>query len=480
MPDAMRSDASVLNQSIFQDLAEWAKKTPRLLNQLYESPHAVQCVFRALPPIARLYVSRVMYVPSQEAHVTVESFKQCLRRRQRAYDRHDAAIRALKALHVFVEVETLVDGSDQMETRLQLNDKFAENLRRSVTYAVEPVFGGPCDDIQIVDSESQQVAMDQMDKFSASRLEKILNFLVESNGTNAPGGNVVQALVRTGILERRREGLCITSAGFQFLLKDSFAQLWVLLRSIVNTQFQGKELDALDLIFKLSFACPGREYRDPGLSRVQRELLSEVHELGVVMLGEDDSFCPTMVGVRLLSSASRISPGPLSTSGGSSMVKTAGEIEIFVETNFRVYAYTTSNFQTNLLALFTHMRYRLPSMVVGHLTRDAVRRALMNGITGDQIIGYLNAHAHPRMKKGVIPSNVSDEIRLWEAEQERVQTAPGVLLSDFQSQGGFDRVLSYAKDLGAALWSDRDRLRMVVTRDAYNSVKGFVKTHGIQ
>lgn len=481
MPSVMRSDpTAVLSQSIFQDLAEWASNSPRLLNRLYESPHAVQCVFRALPPIARLYVSRIMYVPSNEAHVTVDSFRQCLRRRQRAYDRHDAAIRALKALHVLVHVETLIDGSDRMETRLQLNDRFVENLRKSVTYAVEPVFGGPCEDVQIVDDSSQQAVLKRMDEFSATKLDKILNFLVESSGANAPGGTIVRALVGRGILESKPGGLCITSSGFQFLLKDSFAQLWVLLRSIINTQFQGKELDALDLIFKLSFACPGREYRDPQVSRVQRELLSDLHELGIVMLGEDESFRPTTVGVRLLSSASRIQSGPASTVDASSMVKIAGEIEIFVETNFRVYAYTTSSFQTNLLALFTHLRYRLPSMVVGHLTRDAVRAALMSGITADQIIGYLNAHAHPRMREGVIPPNVSDEIRLWEAEQERVQTALGVLLSDFRSRDAFERVLSYANDLGGTLWSDGDRLRLIVAREAYDSVKGFVRSNGLQ
>lgn len=475
----MRSDSvPALSQSIFEDLAEAAAKSKRLITRLYESPHAVQCVFRALPPMARLYVARIMYLPSNEV-VSVDSFRQCLRRRQRAYDRHDSAILALKALHVLVEVETLVDGPGRMETRLQLNDKFAENLRRSVTYGVEPVFGGPCDDIEIVDEESREVVTRKMDEFSAAKLDRILNFLVESNGSNAPGGTVVQALAQAGILESKAIGLCITSSGFQFLLKDSFAQLWVLLRSIVNTQFRGEELDAWELIFKLSFACPGKEYRDPHLSKCQQKLMSELHELGIVRLGEDATFRPTTVGVRLLTSASRIQSGPASTADASSMVKIAGEIEIFVETNFRVYAYTTSNFQTNLLALFTHMRYKLPSMVVGHLTRDAVRRALMSGITGDQIIGYLNAHAHPRMKKGVIPSNVSDEIRLWEAEQERVQTTPGVLLSDFESQEAFEKVMSYAYDLGASVWSDRDRLKVIVAREAYGSVRGFMNSNDL-
>lgn len=385
---------------------------------------------------------------------------------------------ALKALRILIEPPIDVDAR-AAELNLRLNHRFLASLRKTLTYSVEPVFGGPLDEGADDGLEARTALHQHMNAFAAEKLERILNFLVEANGTNAPDGNIVNALVTTGILETRREGLCITSAGFQFLLKDSFAQLWVLVRSLIVTEFTGRQLDALELIFSLSFACPGRQYQGDSLNRAQIELLAELHELGIVILEEDHKFRPTTVGVQLLSSASRISSGPTSNTDVT-VVKTAGEIEIFVETNFRVYAYTTSNFQTNLLALFTHMRYRLPSMVVGHLTRDAVRRALMNGITADQIIGYLNAHAHPRMKKGVIPSNVSDEIRLWEAEQDRVQTRPGVLLNEFQSEVNFDQVLEYSNDLGATLWSNPGRRMLVVDSRSYEHVKGFVKTKGIQ
>lgn len=472
MPSA-RSRTLDLNRTIFQDLADWAKETPELLDHLYESAHAVQSIFRAIPPIARLYVTRLLHIPSHESAPSIDSFRKCLRRRQRAVDRHDAAVRALKALRILVP-EPGGDG------RLRLHARFAAQLRRSVAYAVDPVFGGPSEDVVMVDNESPAAVVAELDQFAAAKLERVLNYIVESNGSNTPGGKIVHALIRSGLLETGHQGMCITSMGFQFLLKDSFAQLWVLLRSIVLTQFHKYQLDALDLIFKLSFACPGREYRDQSLSQAQNELLAELHEVGIVKLDKSDySFWPTMIGVRLLSQANRVSSGPTAISEPSSMKKTAGEIQIFVETNFRVYAYTTSTFQTNLLALFTHMRYRLPGMVVGHLTRDAVRQALQSGITGDQIIGYLNAHGHPRMKNGVIPTNVSDEIRLWEAEQDRVKTVPGVLFGDFSSHVDFEQVLSYANDMGAVLWSNPVRRQLVVAKDSYESVKSFVRTNGI-
>lgn len=474
MPSTPRSDSIILSRSIFQDLAEWAVETPVLLDRLYHSPHAVQSIFRALPPVARLYVARLLHIPQHEAAPSIDTFRACLRRRQRAYDRHDAAVRALKALRVLLPEES-GDG------RLVLNQLFASQLRKAVANVVDPVFGGPSEQIEVVGSDEKRELLAQLDQFAARKLEKILNYVVESNGTNEPAGRVVDALQKSGLLEYTRGGLCITSAGFQFLLKDSLAQLWVLLRAILVTQFPGMQLEAVDFIFKLSFSCPGLEYRDPNLTRAQNELLVELNELGVLKLDKSDySFLPTTIGVRVLNQANRMAAGPTAVSEASSLTKTAGEIEIFVETNFRVYAYTTSSFQTNLLSLFTHLRYRLPSMVVGHLTRDAVRQALQSGITGDQIIGYLNSHAHPRMKNGAIPSNVSDEIRLWEAEQDRVKTEPGSLLTDFTTAENYNRVLEYANDIGAVIWKNTSKGQLVVSADGYESVKAFVGAHNIQ
>lgn len=378
-------------------------------------------------------------------------------------------------MRVVVEPPINVDNPIK-DGRLPLNHTFLMNLRSLVTYDVNPVFHGGVEEGQPVSDQ----LMDSLNRFAATKLERVLNYLVEANGMSEPGGGVVGALLYGGILEERREGLCITSVGFQFLLKDSYSQMWALVRAMLRSRFEGREIDMVEVLFRLRFAGVGRGYAMSSIDGGERELIHELHELGVVKVetvgGGIDGFRVTPIGGRMLGMAGREGKA----GDGSGIARTAGEIEIFVETNFRVYAYTNSSFQTNLLGLFTHLRYRLPSMVVGHLTRDSVRRALMNGITGDQIIGYLNAHAHPRMKKGVIPSNVSDEIRLWEAEQDRVQTRPGVLLSDFQSQANFHQVLEYSNDLGATLWSNVHRLQLVVEGLSYERVKAFVKKNGLQ
>ena len=75
---------------------------------------------------------------------------------------------------------------------------------------------------------------------------------------------------------------------------------------------------------------------------------------------------------------------------------------ILIETNFKVYAYTSSPLQIAILSLFISMQTRFPNMVVGSLTRDSVREALTRGISAEQIVFYLTSHAHPEMRTSVL------------------------------------------------------------------------------
>ena len=92
--------------------------------------------------------------------------------------------------------------------------------------------------------------------------------------------------------------------------------------------------------------------------------------------------------------------------------------------------------QTAVLNLFVCKKWRFPNLVVGAITRESVRKALVNGIMADQvrlgilfecplqwglelitrlrpegdinnhsahqIISYLTTYAHPQMRKNVI------------------------------------------------------------------------------
>lgn len=456
--------ARALNDTIFNDLQEWGLHAPESLDGLYSSPFAVRCVFNALPPLARQYVMRLLYVSPKTMNITVGTFSKSLRRRQRAHDRHELSLRALKAFRVAFVSD---DGT------VSLNTSFAAQIRSILAGNMPPPFGGHIRDTAFGTDHIPQT--NALERFSAKRLERILNYLVESNGSDSPSNSILHALVHMNILDDGREGLCISSTGFQFLLKDSFSQLWVLLRSVIGQQHQGAEFQILNFIFQLSFTTAGALYTDNDLGSENLLFLSSLDDLGIIQLDENSMFRPTSVGTAMMAAASRITTGPSKQSmisRGVSNASTAGDVRIVVETNFRVYAYTSSAFQMNLLGLFTHLRYRLPNLVVCHLTRDAVRRALISGISADQIIAYLNAHADARSKKGMIPSNVSNEIRLWEGEQERVRDTKGVMIS-FDSIDEFNRVLALADELDACLFRNehRDKPIVIVAADAYPAIK---------
>ena len=71
----------------------------------------------------------------------------------------------------------------------------------------------------------------------------------------------------------------------------------------------------------------------------------------------------------------RVSDGGFSGDDGETKT-VAAEGHVIVETNYRVYAYTSSLVEMEILRLFTRADYRLPNLYVGMLTRESVQNAL--------------------------------------------------------------------------------------------------------
>lgn len=54
---------------------------------------------------------------------------------------------------------------------------------------------------------------------------------------------------------------------------------------------------------------------------------------------------------------------------------------IIVESNFKVYAYTSSPLYQAILKLFMEEHYRFQNLIVGSLTRNSLKEAFKKGIT---------------------------------------------------------------------------------------------------
>jgi len=110
------------------------------------------------------------------------------------------------------------------------------------------------------------------------------------------------------------------------------------------------------------------------------EVLSFLFMLSTMELGRASSrrFSPTRLATTLTSS---LPPLPTATKTGG----TKDQGFIVLETNYRLYAYTDNPLQTAVLNLFVSIKWRFPNLVVGAITRESVRKALVNGIMADQV-----------------------------------------------------------------------------------------------
>ncbi|GAY69114.1 hypothetical protein CUMW_269530 [Citrus unshiu] len=159
----------------------------------------------------------------------------------------------------------------------------------------------------------------------------------------------------------------------QWELMDTNAQLWYIVREYIsNSQERGiNQADLISFLLELSFHVAGEAYNLNTLSEIQR-----------------------------------------------------------METNFRMYAYSTSKLHYEILRLFSKIEYQLPNLIVGATTKESLNNAFENGITTEQ------QNAHPRVADRIpsIPENVCDQIRLWESDLNRVEMTPAHYYDEFPSR----------------------------------------------
>lgn len=99
--------------------------------------------------------------------------------------------------------------------------------------------------------------------------------------------------------------------------------------------------------------------------------------------------------------------------------------------------------------------------------KDTVGNALMNGMTGDQNISYLNTHGYSFMKKRVIPLSVSDEMRLPKVDQNQEQMIYAILLSDINTNG---TVSAHKEHIVRKSWTHLNYLKLFESKVIYDNL----------
>ncbi|XP_033929465.1 general transcription factor IIH subunit 4 isoform X1 [Melopsittacus undulatus] len=429
--------------------------SPPVLDRLYGHPATCLAVFRELPALAQTGIMRMLFLEQPLPQAAVGLWVKKEHSKEQAESRE--VLLGLRLWHP----HTLPGGLPGVG----LHPNFRHNLRLAL------LGGGKAwsDDTSQLGPDRHARDVQALDRYAEERWEVILHFMVGSPSA-AVSQDLAQLLIQAGLMKSDGgDAPCITSAGFQFLLLDTPAQLWYfILQYLRGAEARGMDLvEILSFLFQLSFSTLGKDYSVEGMSESLLNFLQHLREFGLVFQRKRKSrrFYPTRLAIALAS-------GPSGTPPESS-----ARGFILVETNYRIYAYTDSELQVALIALFSELLYRFPNLVVAQVTRDSVQAAIANGITADQIIHFLRTRAHPVMAKQtpVLPPTITDQIRLWELERDRLRFSEGVLYNQFLSQVDFEVLRDHARALGVLVFEHPGRRLMVVTPGGHPDVKRFWK-----
>lgn len=458
-------------------LQEYLKaKATSTVEALYNHPSICLAVYRELPEIARQFVIRILFVEQPVPQAVITSWTSQLYAKE-----HSLATSMLSDLAIWRSA-AIPGGLPAWE----LTPTFKKNLKIALLGG-----GRPWSISNSLETDSKARDVDFLDNYAISRWRCVLHYMVGASGalkdTESEGisPDAVRILLTANLMKRdENDGTpVITRQGFQYLLLDTKTQVWHFMLQYLDTCEQRgiNFAECLSMLFQLSFATLGRDYSSEGLSAGLLTFLQHLREFGLVYQRKRKAgrFYPTRLALNICNKQSTLST---ITENECHQDK----CNIIVETNYRIYAYTDSNLQVALLGLFTELLYRFPNLVVGVMTRDSVRQAFRGGITADQIISYLEQHAHPNMlngenrsinSKSLLPPTVVDQIKLWENERNRFTFTEGVAYNQFLSQSDFITLRDYAQSINVLMWQQERTRTMVVTKAGHEDVKKFWKRY---
>ncbi|GAY56313.1 hypothetical protein CUMW_170910 [Citrus unshiu] len=408
----------------FMDMV--ASLTARDLNKLYENPFICEAILRSLPPLAKKYVFQMLYIDGAIPAKTMEEWVL-----PDGFTKHKVAIDRLVQLRLFSEEK-------KKETTYRLNSTFQSNLQKHLinggALPREPMPSG---------ITARLPTLEDLEAYAIGQWECFLLQLISSAQAERPtnfSSSMMKVFQRGLLIQRDKEAPRLTESGFQFLLMDTNAQLWYIVREYIsNSQERGiNQADLISFLLELSFHVAGE--------------------------GRKESwFIPTKLATNL------------SMSLTDSSARKEGFV--VVETNFRMYAYSTSKLHCEILRLFSKIEYQLPNLIVGAITKESLYNAFENGITAEQIISFLQQNAHPRVADRIpsVPENVCDQIRLWESDLNRVEMTPAHYYEEFPSRDVFEAACDYARDRSGLLWEDSKKMRLVVNAEIHMHMREFLR-----
>ena len=369
--------------------------------------------------------------------------------------------------------DNIGDGSpgepDSDNALLKLTPEFFKGLKDSLhSMDASPWIALKPDQIEHLEKEANKenttgktikfpaMTPEDLERYTQTQWDAVLHYLVGTpNMEVQPNPAVTHFLFQTDLMQPDPDykrnideaPLVITQRGYDFMLQDNAQQVWHFVVQYLATVSESKKGDqaqreALLVLICLSFSRFGECYSTASLTKRGLKIVKDLSLFGLIYyveIGKTAVFYPTRIAMQL---AGGNSPG--SVSGG----KTGGmwswsnkalnealsqprphdssHLAIIVQTNFQLCAYTTSELHVSMLGLFCDVQSirRLPNVIFMTITRDSIKGAFNLGIQAQQILRFLEKHAHPKLRQGSgglgasvskspLPGNVVDQICLW-------------------------------------------------------------------
>ncbi|CAN1810710.1 General transcription and DNA repair factor IIH subunit TFB2 [Linum perenne] len=397
------------------------------LDVLYENSFICEAILRSLPPLAKKYAIQMLYI---QGSVTAKLLNEWAL--ADGLTKHRVSIDRLVQLRIFIETV-----ERKKEKSYRINPTFQDNLQKHI------MTGGVLPREPMPPGVSKLPSLSELETYALDQWECFLLHLInsgQSDKVTSFSSSMMRVFQRGLLSQRDKEPSRLTESGFQFLLMETNAQLWYIIREYISNA-EERDVDPVDLIsflLELSFHVTGKAYNLNTLSDVQGSAIKDLADLGLVKLQKGF---------------------------------------LVVETNFKMYAYSTSKLHCEILRLFSRVEYQLPNLIVAAITKESLYNAFENGITAEQIVSFMQQNAHPRVaqKLPTVPENVTDQIRLWETDLNRVEPTLAYFYDDFLSYDVFESACDLARQWSSLLWEDSEKMRLVVKAEVHQDMKDFLR-----
>lgn len=463
---------------------------------------ACKAVYQSMSHLGKNYIMRLLFIKSP---ISTDEVSEWVYKDKRNI-MHMEAIDELRRLRILIEFHNdfgggIASAKQSQQKLLVMNKNFQKSFMYALSYPSEPW--------QQVQQHQQQLngmtsigvddklpTIEYLDLFSTDRWNEVLYTLfnmrfptvsrtydLSSVETRRSAIEAFLCMAKLIVLKGSRYQ--ITSDGYEYMLKEHHSQVWVYILTFLNALKDNYD-DSLSLLFMLSYCELGHGYRIAALKNShQRQMVLVFSYFGIIYLPsvQSEYFYPTRVAISLLLHQEKILPNIANNtadgnnimmlsresnsttdhSGSRESVSKLSELKIIVQTNSQVVAYMNNDLHLEMIKIFVDVTLKMPNMVMGRITRDKIKDAYSRGIRALQIISFLKSYAHPHVadRENIIPQNIIDQLKLWDAEQFRIQDTEAVIVRCADIAGMtvevFADLLENAKVLGL-LWCDTESM----------------------